>query len=260
MEKESEVVLHDKRGAVYWITINRPERRNAVTDAVMEGIREGIRRANADADVHAIVLTGAGEQAFCAGADLKPGGRFVFDYSRTSTDYCELLREVRRNPLPLIARVNGAAMAGGTGLVAMCDMAVAVDSAKFGMPEVRIGIFPMQIYVVLKARVLPTKLTEWCLTGEPFDAQEAKEGGLISYAVPRSELDAKVDWLLSRLINKSPTAIRKGKYAMAAMNEMGFEQAATYAEAMLPTLTLTEDAKEGKAAFNEKRPAAWTGR
>lgn len=260
METEQDVVLHERRGVVYWITINRAHRRNAVNDAVMAGIRAGVRRANEDAAVRAIVLTGAGEQAFCAGADLTPGQRFVFDYSRTSTDYCELLREVKRSPLPLLARVNGTVMAGGTGLVAMCDMAIAVDEARFGMPEVKRGIFPMQIYAVLKERVLPAKLTEWCLTGEAFDAEEARQGGLVNYVVPRAQLDAKVEWLLARLVDKSPTAIRKGKYAMRAMNEMGFEQAASYAEAMLPTLTLTEDAREGKAAFNEKRAPVWTGR
>lgn len=259
MESEP-VILHDKRGPVFWITINRPERRNAVTAEVMSGIRAGIRRANEDPTIRAIVLTGAGDKAFCAGADLAPGQRFVFDHSRNTTDYCELLREVKVNSLPLIARVNGTVMAGGTGLVAMCDMAVAADHARFGMPEVRIGLFPMQIYVVLKERITPIKLNEWCMTGEAFDACEAKEGGLVSYVVPADELDAKIEWLLSRLIDKSPTAIRRGKYAMAAMNTMTFTQAALYAEAQLPTLTMTEDAREGKAAFNEKRPPVWTGR
>lgn len=259
MESEA-VLLHEKRGPVFWITINRPARRNAVTADVMSGIRAGIRSANEDSAIRAIVLTGAGDKAFCAGADLAPGQRFVFDHSRNTTDYCELLREVKVNPLPLIARVNGTAMAGGTGLVAMCDMAVAADHARFGMPEVRIGLFPMQIYVVLKERIAPIKLNEWCLTGEAFDAHEAKDGGLVSYVVPAAELDAKVEWLLARVIDKSPTAIRRGKYAMAAMNTMAFSQAAAYAEAQLPTLTMTEDAKEGKAAFNEKRPPVWTGR
>lgn len=254
------VLLHEKRGPVFWMTINRPERRNAVTNEVIAGIRDGIRKANEDSEIRAIVLTGAGDKAFCAGADLTPGQRFVFDHARNTTDYCELLREVRINTLPLIARVNGTAMAGGTGLVAMCDMAVAADHARFGMPEVKIGLFPMQIYVVLKERVTPIKLNEWCMTGEPFDANEAKEGGLISYVVPMEGLDAKVEWLTSRIIDKSPTAIRRGKYAMAAMNGMGFAQAAAYAEAQIPTLTLTEDAREGKGAFNEKRAPIWTGR
>lgn len=254
------VVLHEVRGPIFWITINRPERRNAVTADVIAGIRSGIRSANEDASIRAIVLTGAGDKAFCAGADLAPGQRFNFDHSRNTTDYCELLREVRVNPLPIIARVNGTVMAGGTGLVAMCDLAVASDHARFGMPEVKIGLFPMQIYVVLKDRVAPIKLNEWCLTGEAFDAHEAKEGGLVNYVVSPTELDAKLAWLLARIVDKSPTAIRRGKYAMAAMNDMGFAQAAAYAEAQIPTLTMTEDAKEGKAAFNEKRSPVWSGR
>ena len=114
--------------------------------------------------------------------------------------------------------------------------------------------------MALKDRVAPIKLNEWCLTGEAFDAHEAKEGGLVNYVVSPTELDAKLAWLLARIVDKSPTAIRRGKYAMAAMNDMGFAQAAAYAEAQIPTLTMTEDAKEGKAAFNEKRSPVWSGR
>lgn len=256
----SNAVEHQKHGAVYRMTINRAERRNAVTSDVIAGIREGIVAAHADPAVRAMVLTGAGDKAFCAGADLKPGQRFSYDHAKPGTDFVDMLRHVRTSTLPLVARVNGTCLAGGTGLLAMCDMAVAADHARFGMPEVRIGLFPMQIYVVLKERVNPIKLNEWCLTGETFDAEEARAGGLVNYVVPAAELDAKLDWLLARIVDKSPTAIRRGKYAMNAMNSMSFEQAAAYAESQIPTLAMTEDAVEGKRAFNEKRKPNWTGR
>jgi len=256
---ENPAVQCEVRGQAYWITINRAERRNAINSDVIAGIRAGIDSAHRE-EVRAIVLTGAGEQAFCAGADLKPGQSFTFDHSVPSADYMNLIRRARAATLPMIARVNGTCMAGGMGLLSMCDMAVAADHAKFGMPEVKIGLFPMQIFVPLKERVTQVKLNEWCLTGEPFDAQEAQQGGLLNYVVPGAELDAKVEWLLARLIDKSPTAIRRGRYAAQAMYSMNFTDASFYAESQITSLALTQDSAEGRAAFNEKRKPSWTGR
>jgi enoyl-CoA hydratase/carnithine racemase len=139
-------------------------------------------------------------------------------------------------------------------------MAVAAEHVTFGMPEVKIGLFPMQIFVVLKERVPQVKLNEWCLTGEPFGVADAMAGGLLNYAVPKEELDARVEWLLARITDKSPTAIRRGKYAAQAMTSMSFTDAAVYAESQITSLALTQDAIEGKAAFNEKRKPAWTGK
>lgn len=257
---ENPAVRVETRGQAYWIIIDRPERRNAINSDVIAGIRAGLDDAHRSADVRAIVITGAGEQAFCAGADLKPGQSFTFDHSRPSADYMDLIRHARAATLPLIARINGTCMAGGMGLLAMCDMAVAADHAKFGMPEVKIGLFPMQIFVVLKERVPQVKLNEWCITGEPFDAQDALAGGLLNYVVPGAELDAKLDWLLARVVDKSPTAIRRGRYAAQAMYSMSFTDAAVYAESQITSLALTQDAIEGKAAFNEKRRPTWTGK
>ncbi len=257
---EANAVLHERRGHALWITIDRAERRNAINEHVIAGIRAGIDAAHADPAVRAIVLTGAGDKAFCAGADLKPGRSFERDHSRPTGDYADLLRQVKRSTLPLVARVNGACMAGGMGLLAMCDMAVAGDHVRFGLPEVKVGIFPMQVLSVLKDRVPAAKLNEWCLTGEPFDAAEALAAGLVNYAAPAAELDAKLQWLLDRVTDKSPTAIRRGKFAMNAVASMNFEQAIAYTESQIATLTMTEDAAEGRAAFNEKRAPNWTGR
>jgi enoyl-CoA hydratase/carnithine racemase len=210
--------------------------------------------------VRAIVLTAAGEKAFCAGGDLQPGKGFAFDYSQPNIAYADLLRIAQSATLPSIARVNGVCMAGGMGLLCMVDMAVAAEHAMFGLPEVKVGVFPMQVLSLLQDLVLPRVLREWCITGEPFDAHIALAHGLVNYVVPAAELDARTDWLLGRLIDKSPTAIRRGKYAMRAMGAMSFEQGIAYTESQIALLALTEDAKEGLAAFNEKRKPVWTGR
>lgn len=259
MTPTSEVLL-EIRGQALWITINRPDKRNALHAGVIAGLRDGLRQAHVDANVRAIVLTAAGEKAFCAGGDLQPGKGFVFDFSRPSVDYADLLREAQAATLPIIARVNGTCMAGGMGLLCMADLAVAADHALFGLPEVKVGVFPMQVLSLLQDLVPRRLVREWALTGEPFGAVEALEAGLINHVVPGAQLDAKVDWLLDRLVDKSPTAIRRGKYAMRAIEAMSFEQAIAYTESQIGLLALTEDAREGLAAFNEKRRPVWTGR
>ena len=142
----------------------------------------------------------------------------------------------------------------------MTDMAIASATATFGLPEVKVGVFPMQVISLLQTLVPQRTLREWCLTGEPFDAETARSSGLINHVVPPERLDEKTDWLIARLADKSPTAIRRGKYAMRAIGSMSFEEGLAYAESAIATLALTEDAKEGLAAFNEKRKPSWTGR
>lgn len=257
---EAPDVLIEKRGAVLWLTINRPDKRNALRAGVVNGLRDGLRQAQADEQVRAIVITGAGDKAFCAGGDLQPGQGFVFDFSRPSTDYADLLREAQDCWLPIVARVNGACMAGGMGLLCMTDLAVAAESAQFGLPEVKIGLFPMQVMSLLP-RLVPRRLVrEWALTGEPFTAAEALAAGLVNHVVPAEQLDARLDWLLARLIDKSPTALRRGKAALRAIESMDFDQAIAHTEGQIALLALTEDAKEGLASFNQRRKPVWTGR
>lgn len=253
-------VLLERRGQAFWITINRPQKRNALHSGVIAAMRDGIRQAHEDALVRAIVITGAGDKAFCAGGDLQPGKGFVFDFSRPNADYADLLRDAQNATLPIIARVNGTCMAGGMGLLCMADMAVGVEHALFGLPEVKVGLFPMQVLSLMQHLVPPRVLREWCLTGEPVDARQALEAGLLNYVVSADELDAKTDWLVQRLLDKSPTAIRRGKYAMRAIAAMSFDQAIAYTESQIALQAMTEDAREGLAAFNERRKPVWTGR
>lgn len=259
MSGEAEV-LHEARGHAFWITINRPDRRNAINHAVVAGIRDGLARAHADPGIRVIVLTGAGDKAFCAGGDLAPGKGFSFDHAKPNVDYADLLREAQNATLPTIARINGACVAGGMGLAAMTDLAVAADHATFGLPEVKVGVFPMQVMSLLQTLVPRRRLREWAITGETVSAQTALDAGLLNAVVPAADLDAAVQALVDRIAGNSPTAIRRGKYAMRAMEAMSFDQAIAYSEGQIALLALTEDAQEGLAAFNDKRKPVWTGR
>jgi enoyl-CoA hydratase/carnithine racemase len=259
----SEVVLTQQRGATCWITISRPEQRNALNADVAAGIVAALDAAEADGDVRAVVLTGSENKAFCAGGDLKPGAEgtpFSLDAHDPRHYVAGLLRRMEDCRLPLIARVNGHALAGGFGLVCACDMAVVRDDALLGVSEVKVGLFPMMILPFLM-RVLPQRvLAEMCLTGEPITGAEAFAHGIVNRAVPADRLDAETDAVLARVVDKSPTGIRLGKQALCRIREMTFDAAMEYAPLMLANMARTEDAREGFAAFAEKRAPKWTGR
>jgi len=254
---DQELVV-EQRGHVLWLTIQREERRNAINGAVLGGLRQALVQAGQDPAVRAVVLTGAGTRAFCAGADLQSGQSFRFDYSQPHQGLADLLREARRCTVPLIARVNGACMAGGMGLLAMCDLAVASRTATFGLPEVKVGVFPAQVLAALQ-NLLPRRvLNELCLTGETIDAERALSIGLVNHLADADALDATLGALLARLLDKSPSAIRRGLYTLKHTEHLGFEQAVAFTESQIGLFALTEDAQEGQAAFREKRGAQFT--
>jgi len=159
--------------------------------------------------------------------------------------------------VPLIARVNGACMAGGMGLMAMCDMAVAAPHAIFGLPEVKVGVFPAQVLSVLNGLIGQRALTELCITGEPINAHEALSIGLINHVA--EDLDAGVQTLLDRFLDKSPAAIRRGLYLMKRISAMSFEESMAFTESQIALFALTEDAAEGQAAarylMKDERPS-----
>lgn len=251
-------VLYDLRGPAAWITLNRPEKRNAINNELLAAVTRGIERAEVES-ARVIVLTGAGDRAFCAGGDLQPGGGFNLDFAQPQTAYGNLLRRAVACPLPIIAAVNGHCVAGGMGFLAMADLAVAVEDAKFGLPEVRIGLFPFQVLALLKSLMAPRVLREMCLTGAMYDAAFARAEGLVNRVVPRAGFDAAINDLVEQLAATSPTATRRGKYALRALDGMGLDAAIAFAEGQLGLTTLTGDAREGLASFNEKRPTAFRG-
>ena len=250
-------LLEEMRGPVMWLTINREERRNAISAAVLAGLSDALACANKDRGVRAIVITGAGTRAFCAGADLQSGQSFKFDYSEPHVGFANLFRQAKQSVVPLIARVNGACMAGGMGIMGMCDMVVASEQAIFGLPEVKVGLFPAQVLSVLGQLIPRRVLAEMCLTGEPLSATQALDYSLINYV--SDDLDGKLQWLLQRLLDKSPAAIRRGLYTMKKIEAMSFEESMAFTESQIGLFALTEDAAEGQLAFREKRKPVWSG-
>lgn len=260
MTTTTQEILTDKRGAALWITINREERRNAINAAVISGIHDAIASAENDKSVRVIVLTGVGSKAFCAGADLSAGtGTFTMGLDEPMTDFGKLARMVRDVGIPMVARINGACVAGGMGLMSLCDLAVVSDHAKFGLPEARVGVFAMQVLVYLRKMIHARHINELCLTGELISAARAYEIGIANYVVPLDQLDGKVYELVNKLSEMSPVALKRGKYAIAAMENMAFPEALAFAESLIAVASRTADAQEGLAAFNERRKPNWVG-
>ncbi|HWA23123.1 MAG TPA: enoyl-CoA hydratase-related protein [Caulobacterales bacterium] len=248
----------ERKGDALWLWIDREERRNALNSAVLKGIAEAVERAGTDASIRAIVITGVGEKAFCAGADLAKGTEtFQAGPEEPTTDFGRLARSVRMCGVPIIGRINGACVAGGMGLASLCDLVVCADHARFGLPEVKVGVFPMQVLVFLRGQIGARHVNELCLTGDLVSAARAAEMGLVNQVVPYRALDEAVDALIAKLRGGSPTALKRGKQAIFAMEMMAFHEALAFAEAQIALVSRTKDAEEGLAAFNEKRKPRW---
>lgn len=243
------------------ITIDDPERRNPLSNAVMAEMSEMVDRAAADDAVRVIVITGAGDQAFSAGGDLSGG--FVdnpIEDHEARASLAHLLTSLRACGKPTVARVNGHALAGGFGLVAACDLVVAAKDATFGTPEIKVGLWPMMITAVLQ-RVMPRKAAlELMMTGRRITADEAMRLGVVSRVVPRSDLDDAVDLLVNALAATSPAVMRLGRDAFYAVEDLDFASALTQLHLGLTAVASTEDAREGVTAFLQKRHPHWKGR
>jgi enoyl-CoA hydratase/carnithine racemase len=248
----------ERKADVLWIWIDREARRNALNPAVLAGIDAAVKSSAEDPRIRAIVLTGSGDKAFCAGADLTEGiGTFQASPEEPTTDFGRLARSVRMAGVPLIARVNGACVAGGMAILGLCDLVIAAAHARFGLPETRVGVFPMQVLVLLRATMHARHINELCLTGELIPAQRAAEMGLVNEIAPAGELDARLDALIAKIRQGSPAAIRRGKQAIMAMEMMAFNEAIAFAEAQIALCSGSADAQEGLAAFTSKRKPRW---
>jgi enoyl-CoA hydratase len=256
-----EPVLSRVDGSICHLTINRPERRNAINPEVTESLARALAEAEADVSVKAIVLTGAGDKAFCAGGDLgqmTDDGRVAQHVRRAEIG--DLFEQMRRSRLPIVARVNGHALAGGFGLMLACDLVVAVEDAQVGTPEIDIGLWPFMITAVIQ-RDLPRKLAlELMLTGRRLDATEAARWGFVNKVVARELLDETVTHLCATLAGKSPLIAALGKRSFYRAEDMAFRDALDYLSGMLTVCLESEDTIEGVTAFLQKRDPQWKGR
>jgi enoyl-CoA hydratase/carnithine racemase len=253
--------LRELRGGALWLTINREAKRNALSAGVVSGLAAGLEAAR-DPAVRAVVITGAGDRAFCAGADLDPGSApFVLDPAQPQLAYADLLRAMMAFEKPIIARINGACVAGGMGLLAAADIAIAADHASFALPEVKIGVFPMMVDALLlqRLRIAPRIVAMMSYSAEGVNAETAMAAGLVNRVVPTAGLNDAVDALVAMLNANSPTALRLGKTALNAIMDMPVDAALRFAEAQIKLTGQTQDAREGLKAFAEKRPPQWTG-
>lgn len=256
-----EQVRYEVDGRLARVTIDRPERRNAMSFTVMRELVEAFALAKADDSVRVVILTGAGDKAFCAGADLSgiadTGAAAVHDGRGMLAD---LFRSMWDLGKPVIARVRGYALAGGFGLAMACDFVIAADDAQFGTPEIDVGLWPYMITVPLLRAMPPRTVLELMSTGRRVSAADAERIGFVTRVVPVDGLDAAVDELAATLAAKSPLILRWGRDSFYRVLDMRPDDALDYLQAMLTITSSTEDTAEGVLAFVEKRAAQWKGR
>jgi len=255
------VITYSVEDGVATVTINDTERRNPLSLAVMAELTEGVASAGVDDTVRVIVLTGAGDEAFSAGGDLSGG--FVdspLPDHQARGILADLFRAMRSCPKPIIGRINGVALGGGFGVAAACDITIAADHAKFGTPEINLGLWPMMISTVLLPLAPRKQLLEMMLAGRIIDAADAREMGLVTRVVPADDLDAAVGETATSLASKSPAALALGKSSFYAMDGMDIDTALDHLHIGLTATSFTDDAREGVQAFLDKREPEWTGR
>ncbi len=255
-------VLYGVDGPVATATLHRPERRNALTWAMLAHLRAVLAQAKADPDVRVLVLTGAGEAAFCAGADLEgmAAGASPLELHDGRGALARVFEDLWSLGKPTIAKVRGHCLAGGFGLALSCDLVLAAADATFATPEVDVGLWPFMASVPLCRSMPPKKALELMLTGRRVGAAEADRLGFVTRVVPAADLDAATTDLAATLAAKSPTAVRLGRDAFYRVWDAGASEALTALHPLLSVLVETDDAREGLAAFAERRPPRFTGR
>jgi enoyl-CoA hydratase len=257
-----QLLLYAKRDAIGYVTINRPEKLNALNRKVMEELFHLFRVLHNDEEVRVVILTGSGERAFVAGADINElGAQSAVEGKETSQFGQQVLSLIENLGKPVIAAINGAALGGGCELAMACTFRVAAETAHLGQPEVKLGLIPGYAGSQRLPRLVgKCRALELILTGEPISAAEAHRIGLVNQVVPAAGLLDAAEKLARKIVANAPLAIR---FALEAVNH-GMEMPAAEAQFMEATMfglcCATADMKEGTRAFLEKRPAKFTGR
>src|SRR5829696_1379573 len=254
-------LLYDVKDGIATVTLNRPDQRNALNAELLAALVDAMQRAREDEAVRAVVLTGAGDKVFCAGADL---GGFATDMPLVAKHFAsdlflEFFRLMPRLGKPSLCAANGHVLAGGMGLALSCDLVIAKEGATFGTPEINVGAFPYMIMSIIYRNVPRKKVNEMMLLGERLSAEQAVEYGLANKVVPADEFDGAVDEWAGKLASKSPVLMRLGHNAMYRQQDMAVDDALEYLRSQLSLTFSTEDIQEGVAAFFEKREPEWKG-
>jgi enoyl-CoA hydratase/carnithine racemase len=250
----------EREAGLVTITMNRAERRNALSTAMMADLIAALREAGESREVRAVILAGAGP-AFSAGHDLQELRSRDLAFYRNVFDLCaELMRTVQAIPQPVIARVHGIATAAGCQLVATCDLAVAAESARFATPGVKIGLFCSTPMVALTRAIGRKRAMEMLLSGVPIDASTAAEWGLVNRVVPDAKLVEETRALAMQIAQASPLTVGIGKQAFYAQIDLDQGKAYDYTKEVMSLNAMASDAQEGICAFLEKRPPVWSGR
>jgi enoyl-CoA hydratase/carnithine racemase len=256
---ELQSVTLDDDGPAVHVTLNRPDKRNALSLQLMGELQGVLRELGARTEVRAIVLQGAGT-AFSAGHDLSEMvGRDLPFYQHVFDVCTELMETIHKVPQPVIAKVRGIATAAGCQLVAACDLAVAADTARFATPGVKIGLFCSTPMVPLSRAIGRKRALEMLLTGEPISAGTALDWGLVNRVVPEAELDQTVDALVAAIARSSSLTVAIGKEAFYEQVELDEHRAYDLTKSVMTMNAMAADAQEGICAFLDKRPPEWSG-
>ena len=253
-----DTLIYQVKNSVASFAIDRQPQRNALTHEIISLFLTRLNEAEQDEAVRAVSITGAGEKAFCSGADL--AGAAAGDMGRAFADYAQLLKRISSFPKPTLAIVNGHCMAGGMGLMLACDMVIAKESAKFGAPEVNVGLWPMMIGALIYRNAPRKKAMEMILTAKKLTAEEALKMGLITRVAAPDNLNDEAAEILAGLAYRSPIGMKLGKQAFYEMEDMPFEEALDFLAGKIAEVASTDDAREGVMAFIEKRTPLFTGR
>jgi len=251
-----EVTRYEVRGSAGWITLASPATRNALSAQMIAELGTRLDAALGDPAVRVVVLTGT-PPAFCAGADLKSGGAAVAPGGGVRNPFVGVLERIWDGPKPVVAAVNGHAFGGGIGLVAAADVAIAVEQAAFSFSEVRVGVIPAMISVVVLPKLGVHQAMRLFLTGRRFDAAEALAYGLLHRVVPAEGLERAVQEEIDAIALGGPNAVREAKRLIRTVSRLSMDEAFGYAEGRIAELFASAEAAEGMAAFAQRRKPAW---
>lgn len=254
-------LLYEVKEQVAHIIINREANRNSISSDAITLFLEYLDTAEKDDNVRVVCVSGAGEKVFCSGADL--GGAITPDGNEENPairNYAGLLARLTRFPKPTVAKINGHCMAGGTGFMLACDIVIAKEDAKFGTPEVNVGLFPMMIGALIFRNVPRKKAMEMILLGEKLTAQQALEMGMVTRVVAADQLESEVADVLTKIASKSPVGLKLGKKAFTDVESMDLGESLDFLSGKLMEVAGTEDAVEGITAFLQKRAPVFKGR